>query len=183
LPPLPGGGGARAAASGLASEDENPEQKWRIVTSSVFEERRSQRPGDAAPRLLVIDDEESNLDTFRRVFRRDFQMMFARSVSEGLTLTRQHSFDIAIVDYAMPNEHGIIFLRRAAEIQPDMACLMVTAHADLPDVKQAYAAGLARGIIMKPWDREGILRWVENTRRLASLKRSITDMKSTLERK
>jgi response regulator RpfG family c-di-GMP phosphodiesterase len=149
----------------------------------VNEQKKARGPVNAGPRLLVVDDEASNLDTFNRVFRRDFQMMFARSVTEAVTLARQYPFDIAIVDYAMPKENGIAFLRQAAEIQPDMACLMVTAHADLPDVKQAYAAGLARGIIMKPWDRDGILRWVETIRRLASLKRSVSDMKTTIEKK
>jgi response regulator RpfG family c-di-GMP phosphodiesterase len=148
----------------------------------VSEERKSQRPADGSPRLLIVDDEEANLDTFRRVFRRDFHMLFARSAAEATAFLSEHTFDVAIVDYAMPEVSGVAFLRKAAEIQPEMACLMVTAHADLPEVKQAYALGLARAIILKPWDRETILRWVENGMRFASLKRSISDMKSLLDR-
>ena len=149
----------------------------------MSQDGRGRGASDSAPRLLVIDDEESNLDTFRRVFRRDFNMWFARSVGEGLALARQHTFDVALVDYAMPNENGIVFLRFAAELQPNMACVMVTAHADLGEVKQAYAMGLARGIILKPWDRETILRWVENSRKFASLKKSVSTMKTQIEKK
>jgi response regulator RpfG family c-di-GMP phosphodiesterase len=147
----------------------------------VSEERKTQRPAEGSPHLLIVDDEEANLDTFRRVFRRDFHMMFARSAMEAVALLAEHTFDVALVDYAMPEMSGVAFIRRAADIQPTMACLMVTAHADLPEVKQAYALGLARAIILKPWDRETILRWVENGMKFASLKRSVNDMKSLLD--
>ena len=135
------------------------------------------------PRVLVIDDEESNLETFERVFRRDFQMMVARSVEDGALLAQRHAFDVALVDYAMPYANGVEFLRLAPSIQPTMACMMLTAYADLDDVKEAYAAGLARAIIMKPWEKDAILRWVGNAHRMASLKRSVDVMNGAITRK
>lgn len=149
----------------------------------MSDEGKEHNVGDASFRILVIDDEEPNLETFRRVFRRDFRMMFARSVASAVELLHQHAFDMALVDYAMPGENGIAFLRHAASHKPDMACVMMTAHADLSEVKQAVTGGLARGVIMKPWDRSVILRWVENTKRLASLKKSVTNMMTRLDRK
>lgn len=132
------------------------------------------------PRVLVVDDEPSNLDTFRRVFRRDFEIELAGSVPEAVALATQRPFDVALVDYAMPGATGIEFLRRAAALRPEMVCLLMTAHADLDEVKAAYAAGLARGILMKPWDRETVLRWVGNALRLSSLKRTVGELRSAL---
>jgi DNA-binding NtrC family response regulator len=135
---------------------------------------------DALPSVLVIDDESSNLDTFRRVFRTDFKMRFASSVVKGIALLSGHTFDVALVDYAMPEENGLEFLRRAQQAQPTMCCLLVTAHADLAEVREANARGLAQGVIMKPWDRVAVLRWVQNGKRMASLRRSVGDLRAKM---
>ena len=135
------------------------------------------------PFVLVIDDESSNLDTFRRVFRNDFRMMFAQSVKAALALLDGRDFDVALVDYAMPEENGIAFLRRGAQLSPAMSCLMVTAHADLAEVRDAVSAGLAQGVIMKPWDRDTVLRWVQNGKRMAGLRRSVGDLREKFAKK
>jgi putative two-component system response regulator len=138
---------------------------------------------DPRPRVLVVDDEEANLETFERVFRKDFRVTVARSVDLAVQLAKKQEFDVALVDYAMPNANGVEFLRQAATLQPTMACVMLTAHADLDEVKQAHAVGLAKAIIIKPWDRDVILRWVGNAQRLAALKRSVKQMNSSLTKK
>ena len=135
------------------------------------------------PRLLIIDDEASNLGTFRRVFRKDYEMSFASSVDEALAIIEKTTIDLALVDYSMPNANGIVFLRKAKIIQPALRCLMLTAHADLDDVIQAHTSGLALGIVIKPWTREVIEKWVQQALRLASMQRSVLDMKTNLKDK
>lgn len=115
------------------------------------------------PRILVIDDELPNLQTFRRVFRNDYVVSMASSVDEAVALIQQQPFDLALVDYSMPGKNGVHFLRAARQYQPALRCLMVTAHADLDEVKHAHQDGLAMGVIMKPWNKDTILRWVTTT--------------------
>ena len=57
---------------------------------------------------------------------------------------------------------------------------MVTAHGDLDDVISAHTTGLALGIIMKPWTREVIEHWVQQSLRLASMQKSVDDIKRRL---
>jgi DNA-binding NtrC family response regulator len=142
-------------------------------------------PGEAGakPRVLVIDDEMPNLQTFRRVFRNDFQVTLAASVDEALAIIQQQPIDLALVDYSMPGKNGIHFLQAVKTLQPSLRCLMLTAHGDLDEVRRAHQSGLTLGVIMKPWNKETILRWVDNTLRLASMKRSIGDMKDALKDK
>ncbi len=118
------------------------------------------------PRILVIDDEMPNLQTFRRVFRNDYQVTLAASVDEGLAVIRQQPIDLALVDYSMPGKNGIHFLRAAKTLQPTMLCLMLTAHGDLDEVVRAEEDGLMLGVITKPWNKDTILRWVEKTLKL-----------------
>lgn len=120
------------------------------------------------PRILVIDDEMPNLQTFRRVFRNDYQVTLAASVDEAVAIVQQQPIDLALVDYSMPGKNGIHFLRAAKTLQPTMLCLMLTAHGDLDEVQQALDDDLMLGVITKPWNKDTILRWVEKTLKLPS---------------
>jgi CheY-like chemotaxis protein len=135
------------------------------------------------PKVLVIDDEASNLETFGRVFRKDFAMHFASSVAAALELLQKQAFDIALVDYAMPGANGVAFLRKASELPAPLACVLLTAHGDVDEVKQACAGKLAHGIILKPWKREAILRWVSQAVQLGALRKSVGELKSAIEKK
>ena len=133
------------------------------------------------PSVLVVDDDELNLKTFQRAFRRDFGITCADSGARALELLVGASFDVALVDYAMPGMNGIEFLRAARALRPDMPAVMVTAHADLPEVRAALNAGWVHAIIMKPFEREAILRWVSQCHRVASMRKTVGVMKTNVE--
>jgi CheY-like chemotaxis protein len=130
------------------------------------------------PLVLVVDDDELNLRTFRRAFRTDFEITCADSGAKALELLTTAPFDIALVDYAMPGMNGIDFLRAARAMRPELSAVMVTAHGDLPEVRGALAQGWVHAVIMKPYDRESILRWVHHCQRMASMRRTVGDMVS-----
>jgi CheY-like chemotaxis protein len=130
--------------------------------------------------VLVVDDEEANLDTFRRVFRKDFDMEFARSGAEALVLLRKMPFNVILCDFAMPDMNGVALLQRAAEIQPDMARLLVTAHDGATEVRDARASGLAISIIAKPWQKEQVSHWVQTALRMIQMRASVARLNETL---
>jgi DNA-binding NtrC family response regulator len=132
--------------------------------------------------VLVVDDEEANLETFRRVFRKEFEMTFARSGAEALAALGKQPFDVALVDYAMPEMNGVELLHRASELQPHMARLMVTAHGSVDEVREARATGLAINIIAKPWQKEQILQWVATAQRMAQMRASVLKLNAALKR-
>lgn len=107
----------------------------------------------ARPRVLVVDDEESILETTQRAFRRKFDMVLAKSGPEAVELLGEHEFDIALVDYMMPGMNGVAVCQQAAQIQPGMRRVMVTAHVDLDDVDRALDSGIVQLVVIKPWSR------------------------------
>jgi DNA-binding NtrC family response regulator len=133
-------------------------------------------------RVLVVDDEQANLDTFRRVFRREFEMVLAQSGAEALEHLRAYEFDVLIADYAMPVMNGVELLRRAAEMYPQMARLMVTAHDTVDEVRGARAAGLAVSIVPKPWNKDQILQCVATAQRMARMRQSVQELGEALKR-
>ncbi|AKU95411.1 Hydrogenase transcriptional regulatory protein HoxA [Labilithrix luteola] len=130
---------------------------------------------------MVVDDDPVNLQTFKRVFRKDFRIQVASSGAAGLALLQHHDFDVALVDFAMPEMNGLELLLRARTIRPDMGRIIVTGHAGLEEIQEAAASGLLATVILKPWTDEAIMRWVTHHARLRVMKREIGKMKASLE--
>ncbi|HEX4446111.1 MAG TPA: serine/threonine-protein kinase [Polyangiaceae bacterium] len=141
--------------------------------------------GGARPSVLVVDDDDLNLRTFKRAFRGDFEITCADSGAQALELLARVSpfaaFDVALVDYAMPGMNGVEFLRAARIARPDLAAVMVTAHGDLPEVRAALAGGSVHAVIMKPFHREAIVRWVRHCHRLATMRKTVGVMMSQVK--
>jgi CheY-like chemotaxis protein len=130
------------------------------------------------PSVLVVDDEVENLRTFARVFRGHFDVRCASSGLEALGLMRAAPFDVALVDYAMPDMNGLELLARALEVRPTMARMLLTAHADLDEVRAGRGQGLCVHVLRKPWDRDEVLRWVTTCHRMVTMRASVVRMNS-----
>lgn len=131
-------------------------------------------------RVLIVDDEPANLETMQRRFRKDLTMVMASSGREAIELLRKSSFDVVLTDYAMPLMNGIELLRQACLLQPSAGRIMVTAHGDLDEVRAAKSEGLVAIVLVKPWKPEEVLRWVEQLRGVAQMRRSVEEMNAKL---
>ena len=115
----------------------------------------------ALPRVLVVDDEPANLNTFRRAFRKELAVSVAHSGAEAVAALEAQRFDIVFVDFAMPHMSGVDVLEHARRIQPSATRVLLTAYSDRPELHRAIKRGLAVALITKPWRRVEILELVE----------------------
>jgi CheY-like chemotaxis protein len=118
------------------------------------------KPFERPLRVLVVDDESYNLDTFRRVFRRQFAMEFATGADEALELLKRGDFDVLVTDHAMPGLTGVELLARVRQDYPHLGRVMVTAHAELAEVRESLENGVSTAVVMKPWRKEELLHWI-----------------------
>ncbi|MHB1241440.1 MAG: two-component system response regulator [Gammaproteobacteria bacterium] len=71
---------------------------------------------EKAIRILFVDDSPSVRGLFRRLLRgKGYRTETACSVAEGMELALQSSFDIAIIDYFMPEATGDVLCRKLRE--------------------------------------------------------------------
>lgn len=109
---------------------------------------------DAKPKLklLIVDDEPDNLDLLYRTFRRDFDVLRAKSAGEALKLLDEHGeMAIIISDQRMPEMLGTEFLSRTVERFPDTIRIVLTGYTDVEDLVDAINAGKVFKYITKPW--------------------------------
>lgn len=105
-------------------------------------------------KVLFVDDNEHNLNSFKANFRRDFEVYTAISAKEGYELIEEHDIHVILSDYKMPVENGVLFLENVKIRYPFTVRIMLTGHADLPAVVQAINKGEVYRFLAKPWKNE-----------------------------
>ena len=123
----------------------------------------------AQPRVLLVDDEMPNLSTFRRVYRKHYNITLAQSGAAGLELLASNVFDVILSDFSMPVMSGAEFVVHARHVQ-SVAIVMVTGYMNHPAVVDLETSGAIFATVSKPWDRQMIsdviARAVARTREL-----------------
>lgn len=115
------------------------------------------------PKILLVDDEKSILDSLYRFCRqRKWDAFRANGGAEGLELLKTETVDIIISDMRMPNMDGAEFLSRAKEQAPDAIRILLTGYADMEAVISAVNETKIYNYLNKPWD-ENMLDSVINS--------------------
>lgn len=107
-------------------------------------------------RVLLIDDDQSNLDFMRQVMRIDgHELAWAADGEQGLALVRQFHPELIICDVLMPHLGGYAVLE-TVRADPQFAGVPVLLFSAAMN-EDARAIGLRRGateVLAKPFDLE-----------------------------
>jgi response regulator RpfG family c-di-GMP phosphodiesterase len=114
------------------------------------------QPGDYSTcPILYVDDEPSNLLTFRFSLDNQFNVITARSGEEALEVLRKQPIAVLLADHRMdPGMSGTELCARAQDTSPDTVRMIVTAYGDFDIALQAINGGAVTKFIKKPWDLE-----------------------------
>jgi putative two-component system response regulator len=102
-------------------------------------------------KLLLVDDEATNLRVLRQVLMHDYRLSFAKSGEEALTLVEREKPDLILMDVMMPGMTGFETCRKlkAGATTTDIPVIFVTALKDETDETTGFDAG-AVDYIIKP---------------------------------
>jgi CheY-like chemotaxis protein len=70
----------------------------------------------------------------------------------ALELMRSQPFDVAVLDYQMPEMKGGELARRIEAEQPGLPRLMLTAYPGLQEIVALREEHLVVAVLMKPWE-------------------------------
>jgi heterodisulfide reductase subunit A len=103
-------------------------------------------------RILVVDDELIVRDSLKDWLTEDgFQVDAAESGPDALEKLTKQSYHLMLLDIKMPDMDGVEVLKRAKEMRPDVAVVMMTAYATVETAVEAMKIG-ALDYLMKPFD-------------------------------
>jgi len=114
------------------------------------------------PTVLVVDDEKNIRRTLRMVLEAEgYEVREAESAEEALPLLEAEPVDLGIFDVRLPGMDGLALLARARDLWRDLPVIVISGHAETPDVVLAMQRG-AVDFFSKPVDRERVVVSVRN---------------------
>jgi two-component system sensor histidine kinase/response regulator len=101
-------------------------------------------------RVLYVDDEDKNLQSFYANYRREFYVKTAISADSARSILADDWFHVIIADQRMPHETGVEFLSKYLILNPKPIRILMTAQADIKTVISAINEGKIFKYIAKP---------------------------------
>ena len=139
-----------------------------------------------AAKVLLVDDEEEFIELMsQRLETRGLKVVSVTSGEEAVSLVADQSFDVAVVDLAMPGIDGIETLKKIKEARPDMEVIMLTGQATVKSGIEAMKHG-ALDFLEKPVILNDLLEkiWKAKRERMRTLeKKSAEEMKNIMKSK
>jgi putative two-component system response regulator len=128
--------------------------------------------------VLIVDDAEINLILFDALIQRmgNCESIKFASATQGLAWAQTHEVDLVIVDYMMPDLHGIDFIHqlRATTGKEEIPVLMITANDQKQILYRALDAG-ATDFLTKPVDRVEFMARVNNMLQLSASRKVLAN--------
>ncbi|MFA5944826.1 MAG: response regulator [Candidatus Thermoplasmatota archaeon] len=118
----------------------------------------------ARARILVVDDEADILAAVKGFLEgaMEVEVVTANSGAEGLEAMRSGPVDLILSDFRMPNMDGLEFLRRAAEMRPELPRVLMTAFPDMQLAISALNQAHIAHFVTKPVDPEKLRDMLEH---------------------
>jgi DNA-binding NtrC family response regulator len=107
--------------------------------------------------VLIIDDEAAIRESLETLLELEgYGVESAASGEEGLARIGERSFDLVLLDLALPDRNGMDLLAEIHLQDPGLSIIMVTAYGTVENAVKAMQAGAAN-FVQKPWDNEKLL--------------------------
>ena len=107
------------------------------------------------PAVLLVDDEESILNSLRRLLRgQPFEVLLAGSGAQALEIMAAQRIDLVMSDARMPGMDGAQLLAEVHRLYPATSRILLTGYADVTTIIKAINEGQIHRYISKPWNDE-----------------------------
>lgn len=106
---------------------------------------------DERPKILIVDDEPTNLQILRQILHEDYRLLFARNGEKALEIAADEQPNLILLDVMMPGMTGLETCRHLKSAAPTLAIpvIFVTALSEVEEESAGFAAG-AVDYITKP---------------------------------
>lgn len=117
---------------------------------------------DAAPLLLIVDDEKNIINALKRLFwDAEFEIAAVSSAEQALEVIQQHRVQVLLSDYKMPGMTGIELIQQVKRQDSRVICMLLTGYSEVADIDTSLKDLMNKGVsklIEKPWKDSDIKR-------------------------
>ncbi len=111
-------------------------------------------------KILILDDDKELLTALKDMLaRRDHVIECSASAAEAAKLVEDGDYDFVLVDYKMPDNDGIWFMKNV-KLPRKTKALLMTAYVNREIINKMFSLG-ASGYIIKPFDENELFRHLE----------------------
>lgn len=105
---------------------------------------------DAAPVILIVDDDRNTRESLGRALRRDgYEVLVAEHGKAALALAQDHHVDLVLTDLKMPGLDGLDLIESLKVVCPDVSSILISAFASVDTAVKAVRRGV-RDVLEKP---------------------------------
>ncbi|MGH7475348.1 MAG: sigma-54-dependent transcriptional regulator [Longimicrobiales bacterium] len=135
------------------------------------------------PRILLVDDETSILNTLQILLRGEgYEIAIAQSGREALERLQELEPDIVLTDVRMPGVTGLDLLAAVRQRDPEVPVILMTAQASLQSAVQAVNHG-AFYYLQKPFSNADLVALCQRAAETRNLKRENRALKREIKRR
>jgi DNA-binding NtrC family response regulator len=128
--------------------------------------------------LLIVDDDTTTGETLAKYFTNlGYLVRVAASAAGGRRAAADHSPDVALIDFRLPDAEGSSLITALLADDPDLAVIVLTGHADIRTAVRAMRVGAA-DLVEKPVDTEALREAVDRAAERARLKRELDHIRA-----
>ena len=133
-------------------------RSWRFFSNELDRLAQSK---PAKPRILVADEDAETRQFVKELLAsRNCTVVEAGNVVEALAAVRRRRFDLFLVDFQLPGENGIEFIRQIGDDYSLTRVVVTMAFADLAQADQLFGLG-AMTLLRKPLDAGQLIECVD----------------------
>ncbi len=132
-------------------------------------------------KILIAEDERTQRDLLEGFLRKEgFSVEAAANGKEALQKLQSNFFDIALIDYKMPELDGLQTLKEIRRLYPDLPVVMMTAYGTVETAVAAMKEG-ALDYLTKPIDLDELLLMLQRVVERSNLIRENRELKVKLQ--
>ena len=148
---------------------------------------------DRREKILIVDREPNDVRLYKLVFRSLFNLYFTDDVDKAYQIIDANNIKVVIADDVQLSSSVINFFEGAKRIHPDVQRILVTGNGEKQFIQDAINKGNIYSYLTKPFEPHRLIIVVEkaieqynlqirNTKLLANLVKSNSDLNQTLEK-
>jgi len=135
----------------------------------------------AVRRVLVVDDEPLIRWSLAERLRADGHVVTEAGTAAEAIDRAERGVDLVLLDYRLPDDDGLVVLRKLRDLDLDILVVMLTAHKGVETVVEAMKAG-AYDYATKPFDLDDVALRVTRALEATRLRRELRTLREGLAR-